>query len=257
MTYYIGYNMPKKSIKKIQKKTNKKRTTRKRAKKMKGAGCGPSKMDPCPPNRQRIEEKKKDEQEKYEDDYDEDDYYDEDEYYDDKPVMDPHPEPEPVDPSMLTLKQLEDLKKELIPVRGKKKIGKHYYFDNPNNGNGLRYTMETGIYQGEEDFREPSFRDIKLLYKAPLDKKCDECRSGNRLGLEGCTCGRLRGEGNFYDWTPYHDDPGVRETANFYFYVIDPKFTRKATSRFLTEGKIHGKETNALLASKIGSFLNN
>jgi hypothetical protein len=224
--------------------------TKKRLRKTLGGGCGPSKMGRCSTRRHSFQEAERQSQ------HEEEEEEEEEEEYEDGVEIEPSPEPSPVIPDRLTIEQLEDLRAHLIPVKRKKK-GKHYYFDNFNNGRSLRYTMETGIYNGEEDFREPSFRDIKLLYKTPLTRKCHECRTRNPLGVEGCECGRLRldEEGNFYDWRPYHQDPGVRESATFRIYKIDPKFIRKSASRFLSHGKVHGKETNAGLAFKVSKFL--
>jgi len=144
---------------------------------------------------------------------------------------------EPVAP-LLSEEQFDDLENHLIYVERKGlgykfKKGKHYYFDNQDNDNLLNYTMETGIYQGSEDYREPSFSNIKLLYVDKPDLPY------------------------YHDWDNYHPDKGVRPTAIFKFYEIDPKLVQQYASKFLTKGKIHGKETNSLLAQKISGYLRN
>jgi len=138
--------------------------------------------------------------------------------------------------NLLTELQFLDLENHLINVERngfgyKFKKGKHYYFDNEDNDNLYNYTMETGIYQGEEDYREPSFKDIKLLY-----------RDEQNLPYH-------------HDWKTYHKDKGVRPTAIFRFYEIDPNYRADLVSEYLTKGNIHGLETNYLLSENISSYL--
>lgn len=130
--------------------------------------------------------------------------------------------------------KVQDLVKDLRPVERegygyKFKIGNQYFFDNEDNGNLLTYTMESGIFQGAKDYREPNFNNVKLLLK--------------------------REEPGFYDWENYHKDKGVRPTAIFRFYEIKPEVAKKNISKILTKGKIHGLETNSLLADSVFSYL--
>jgi len=92
--------------------------------------------------------------------------------------------------------------------------------------------MESGFYKGgKQDYREPLFSDIKLLYKDDMD--------------------------GHSDWQQYHQDSGARPTATFRFYELNKKRLHELlSSKVLPKGNINGIETQSILTDDILSYIN-
>jgi len=135
--------------------------------------------------------------------------------------------------TLLSLEELTELKKHLTPASPKDmEVGKTYYFDNPDNGLGYRYTMESGKYVTQRDFREPRFTNINILYKADLDEKCVKCKEKDSTEVT-CSCGFVHGKGNFKDYEQFeykkddehymkdHAKGKIREHSVFNYYEME------------------------------------